>query len=79
MISGFPKFYGNAHAKKMPFLLAMVSLKIDVPPIASFEISKLVRADGFTVELDNAEVEPQEHALDLVVEAFVDGEAAGSF
>ena len=79
MISGFPKFYGNAHAKKMPFSLAMVSLKIDVPPIASFEISKLVRADGFAVKLDNAEVEPEEHALDLVVEAFVDGEAAGSF
>jgi hypothetical protein len=38
-----------------------------------------MRPDGFAVESSHTDAEAEEHALDLVVKAFVDGEAAGVF
>ena len=38
---------------------------------------EVVGADGFAVEGGDADAEAKEHALDLVVEALMDGEAAG--
>ncbi len=63
----------------MPFLLAMTRRKIDVPPFSCLKVPETVRPDGLPVELGDADVEAEEHALDLVVEAFVDSEAAGGF
>ena len=40
---------------------------------------KVVGTDGFAVEFRNADSKAQEHPFDLVVLAFVDGEAAGGF
>jgi hypothetical protein len=52
---------------------------VDISPFSGLEVSQLVGADGLAVELGDADVEAEEHALDLVVEAFVDSEAAGGF
>lgn len=46
-------------------------------PLAGLEVSDVVGADGFSVEGGEADSEAEEHAFYLVVEAFVDGEAAG--
>lgn len=48
-------------------------------PLAWGEIVEVVGTDGFAVEVCYADSQAEEHALDLVVEAFVDGEAAARF
>lgn len=50
-----------------------------MPPFSCLKVPETVRPDGLPVELGDADVEAEEHALDLVVEAFVDSEAAGGF
>lgn len=42
-------------------------------PLAGLKLSEMIWPDGFAVEGGDADSEAEEHALDLVVEAFVDG------
>ncbi len=48
-------------------------------PLAGREVCEGIFSDGFAVELGDPDVEAEEHAFDLVVEAFVDCQATGGF
>ena len=56
-----------------------VAARLEISPLAELEVFQLVRADGFSVELGDADVETEEHSFDLVMEALVNRQAAGGF
>ena len=47
--------------------------------LARCQVLQMKRADGLAVQRGDADPEAEEHALDLVMQPFVDGEAATRF